>query len=105
MTMRIYFRGICAATLRTHLSEAFLAQGYQDLSGQIIRGVIALVTEVERTLTHFAALVGDAPGNTTAAQLEPPTSSHGFGPAVPGVTTNSVGEQDDVDALLANLGM
>jgi chemotaxis protein CheZ len=91
--------------VRTNLTEVLMAQSYQDLSGQIIRGVITLVTEVERTLTHFAQLVGDDPEHTAVRPSEPLTDSHGFGPAVPGVTTNSVGEQDDVDALLANLGM
>ena len=36
--------------LRTHLSDVYLAQGYQDLTGQIVRGVIKLVDEVEATL-------------------------------------------------------
>jgi chemotaxis protein CheZ len=92
-------------TVRTNLTEVLMAQSYQDLSGQIIRGVITLVTEVERTLTRFSALVGDGPEDMTVTPSEPPSSSSGFGPAVPGVTSNSIGEQNDVDALLANLGM
>src|ERR1700728_2511515 len=49
-------------TVRANLTEVLMAQSYQDLSGQIIRGVITLVGEVERTLAHFAALAGDQPG-------------------------------------------
>ena len=36
-------------TVRANLAEVLLAQGYQDLTGQIIRGVMMLVSEVERT--------------------------------------------------------
>jgi len=107
-------------TVRANLTDVLMAQSYQDLSGQIIRGVITLVGEVERTLAHFAALAGESPegrstarggsgagsgssagsgsGGTTAA-------AQGFGPAVPGLTQGAVGQQGDVDALLADLGM
>ena len=91
-------------TVRANLTEVLMAQSYQDLSGQIIRGVITLVAEVERTLAHFAALAGESPGGATVAD-GPTTSANGFGPAVPGLTKDAVGEQGDVDALLADLGM
>jgi chemotaxis protein CheZ len=91
-------------TVRANLTEVLMAQSYQDLSGQIIRGVITLVAEVERTLAHFAALAGEGPGGATVAN-GPTTSAQGFGPAVPGLTKDAVGEQGDVDALLADLGM
>jgi chemotaxis protein CheZ len=93
-------------TVRANLTEVLMAQSYQDLSGQIIRGVITLVGEVERTLAHFAALAGGGPqGKTAGAAVETQTSAQGFGPAVPGLTKDAVGEQGDVDALLADLGM
>ena len=109
-------------TVRANLTEVLMAQSYQDLSGQIIRGVITLVGEVERTLTHFAALAGEHPGRgkagegsaatgsgsaaaTASAAGGAATSAQGFGPAVPGLTQGAVGEQGDVDALLADLGM
>jgi chemotaxis protein CheZ len=91
-------------SVRANLTEVLMAQSYQDLSGQIIRGVITLVGEVEKTLAHVAALAGDG-GQTPAAASEPQPSGNGFGPAIPGLTTNAVGEQGDVDALLADLGM
>jgi chemotaxis protein CheZ len=92
-------------TVRANLTEVLMAQSYQDLSGQIIRGVITLVGEVERTLAHFAALADGHPGKAVAAPVETTTSAHGFGPAVPGITRDAVDEQGDVDALLADLGM
>lgn len=92
-------------TVRANLTEVLMAQSYQDLSGQVIRGVITLVGEVEKTLAHFAVLAGDGATSTTDTSAGKPSVSQGFGPAIPGLTTDAVGEQDDVDALLANLGM
>ncbi len=92
--------------VRVNLTEVLMAQSYQDLSGQIIRGVIVLVGEVERTLAHFAALGGDSPAEQATTSPEQKSSSDGFGPAIPGLTSaGAVGEQGDVDALLAGLGM
>jgi chemotaxis protein CheZ len=90
--------------VRANLDEVLMAQSYQDLSGQIIRTVIKLVVELERTLAHFSELAGDGPGGSSSLK-KAETDSHGFGPAVPGVTTDAVGEQEDVDALLARMGM
>jgi chemotaxis protein CheZ len=93
-------------TVRANLTEVLMAQSSQDLSGQIIRGVITLVGEVERTLAHFAALAGGPPvKGAAAAPVETTSSAQGFGPAVPGITRGAVDEQGDVDALLADLGM
>jgi chemotaxis protein CheZ len=89
--------------VRANLDEVLMAQSYQDLSGQIIRTVIKLVVELERTLSHFSELAGDLPGGSPLKKVE--SDSRGFGPAVPGVTTDAVGEQEDVDALLARMGM
>ena len=91
-------------TVRANLNDVLMAQSYQDLSGQIIRGVITLVGEVERTLAHFAALAGD-PANPTVAPAGEASTGNGFGPAIPGLSNGAVGEQGDVDALLADLGM
>lgn len=91
--------------VRSNLNEVLMAQSYQDLSGQIIRGVITLVSEVEKTLSHFASLAGDASGKSTAAAAAPQEVGNGFGPAIPGITKDAMGEQVDVDALLADLGM
>lgn len=87
--------------VRANLEEVLMAQSYQDLSGQIIRTVIKLVVELERTLAHFSQLAGEQP------ELKPMVeeSVNGYGPAVPGISTDAVGEQEDVDALLARMGM
>jgi len=90
--------------VRANLDEVLMAQSYQDLSGQIIRTVIKLVVEFERTLSHFSELAGESPAGG-GPPGKPESDTHGFGPAVPGVTTDAVGEQEDVDALLARMGM
>lgn len=90
-------------SVRANLAEVLMAQSYQDLSGQIIRTVIKLVAELERTLAHFSELAGE--GGAEQGAAAPVSSGNGFGPAVPGVTTGAVGAQGDVDDLLADLGM
>ena len=42
--------------VRGNLAEVLLAQGYQDLSGQIIRGVMKLVRELETALVDLVRL-------------------------------------------------
>jgi chemotaxis protein CheZ len=89
--------------VRANLTEVLMAQSAQDLSGQIIRGVITLVGEVERTLGQLTSLTGGKPADT--ASSDPGPASQGFGPVIPGLTKDAVSEQNDVDALLADLGM
>ncbi|HET9391477.1 MAG TPA: protein phosphatase CheZ [Steroidobacteraceae bacterium] len=88
--------------IRRNLSDVLLAQGYQDLTGQIIRSVMKLVAELESTLANLARLSGDMVEHATLGQAE----GAGQGPTVPGVTKGEVASgQTDVDALLSNLGM
>jgi len=92
-----------AELIRRNLNEMLLTQAYQDLTGQIIRGVIELVHEIEAALVELARLSGGEPGTAEPAA---PRSSHGEGPAVPGITQGELAAgQQDVDALLSGLGM
>lgn len=87
--------------VRANLSEVLLAQGYQDLSGQIIRSVMQLVTELEAALVNLVRLSR----NEQQPQM-PASAQRGCGPAVPGIDTGpAVADQQDVDALLSGLGM
>jgi chemotaxis protein CheZ len=93
-------------SVRANLAEVLMAQSYQDLSGQIIRTVIKLVAELERTLAHFSEMVGEGGGAQAPLTQQPAvTNGNGFGPAVPGVGGPALGQQEDVDDLLAKLGM
>lgn len=92
-----------ATALRAHLSAAYLAQGYQDLTGQIVRGVITLVDEVEIALSELMRIVGSANEPAIAAV---PKVINGHGPVVPGIDHGAaVRNQQDVDALLSDLGL
>jgi chemotaxis protein CheZ len=90
--------------VRSNLSEVLLAQGYQDLSGQIIRGVMKLVAELEIALVDLVKL-----SKTGTAGTSKPLSDEtrrGFGPTIPGINNGpAVSGQQDVDALLSGLGM
>jgi chemotaxis protein CheZ len=87
--------------LHKNLSDVLLAQDFQDLTGQIIRKVIALVTDIEDKLVQLVRISGsklpDAKYQSPSDKLE--------GPVVPGVEQGDVVQsQDDVDDLLSSLG-
>jgi len=91
------------ATLRNNLAEVLLAQGYQDLSGQIIRSVMKLVAELEVTLGALVSLAADGATRAEASHAERPRQS---GPVVPGIDHGVVvSGQTDVDSLLSGLGI
>ncbi len=88
-------------TIRGHLTEVLMAQGFQDLTGQIIKRVINLVEEVELNLVNLVSLTGQKVGE--APEADDPASLEG--PPVPGVSKGDlVSSQDDVDDLLSSLG-
>ena len=83
------------AGMRVRFSEMTAAQGYQDLTGQIIKRVVEIVRCV-----HEAG--GGAMPESAPLQL--PSSSKGYGPAVTGVDT-APATQDDANDLLSSLGL
>jgi chemotaxis protein CheZ len=91
-------------TVRANLAAVLLAQDYQDLSGQIIRGIMNLVAEVEVVLVDLTRLAGTEFGGKAP---ESEDSSRGHGPVIPGVDHGGsvVNGQADIDALLSDLGM
>src|SRR6186713_1224738 len=101
-----------AEHVRRYLSQMLLAQGYQDLSGQIIHAVIRLVMELETVLGQLLALAhGEDTRRMPVLKLDSTQpmpidgASRGSGPHVPGVGTSQiVSDQDDIDALIASMG-
>jgi chemotaxis protein CheZ len=90
-------------TVRARLGDVLLAQGYQDLSGQIIRSVMKLVDELEVALGDLVR-IGSFGGEHGTRPVE--STATGHGPVVPGVEHGeTVGGQDDIDAMLSGLGM
>jgi chemotaxis protein CheZ len=92
-------------TVRANLGEVLLAQGYQDLTGQIIRGVMILVAEVERCLADLTRIARAEPGATLTLPEEKLASRSG--PAIPGIDSSGavVDNQQAVDDLLSDYGM
>jgi chemotaxis protein CheZ len=97
--------------LRRYLSQMLLAQGYQDLSGQIINAVIKLASELETVLGELVTLASGAELRPRLESILDKTGElaalrRGVGPHVPGTGTGTgavVNDQDDIDALLASL--
>ena len=92
-----------ADTVRRNLNDVLMTQGYQDLAGQIIRGVIQLVGSLENALAELMRL---SQLNRRAAGADATPNAKSFGPPVPGVDHgNVVSGQKDVDSLLSGLGL
>jgi chemotaxis protein CheZ len=88
--------------VRANLSEVMLAQGFQDITGQIIRGVHKLIGEVETVLDELMSVHGiprEVVESTAADRLKLE------GPAVPGISRNQVTDQSAIDDLMAGLGL
>nr|WP_115719184.1 protein phosphatase CheZ [Gallaecimonas mangrovi] len=90
-----------ADQLRASLTEVLMAQGFQDLTGQIIRRVIELVREVEERLVSLVTMFGEP--QAKVERTSAPTEAEG--PIInPEQRDDVVKGQDDVDDLLSSLG-
>jgi chemotaxis protein CheZ len=92
-----------AQQLRANMNDVLMAQGFQDITGQVIQQVISMVQELEKSLVDILRVSSrhiDGAADDTAEQI-----IQANGPAIPGVTRGEVMQnQDDVDELLATLG-
>jgi chemotaxis protein CheZ len=102
-----------SATLNTILTEVLMAQGYQDLTGQVIRRVIELVKDVEDSLVEMLAAFSDEEGRSSKSEQKvntQPSQNSGDkviaeGPIMDAANRDDVVHgQDDVDDLLSSLG-
>ncbi len=76
------------------LSDIMMTQDFQDLSGQVIKKVIAIISQTEQQL--LSLLMHSAPEHLGIER----TSVGLAGPQVPAKAL----QQDDVDSMLASLG-
>ena len=96
-----------AEKIQTNLTEITLAQGYQDLTGQVIRQVTDLVEEVETNLVYLIKMASE---HQPLKQNPPPSAEavdpiKGEGPQMNAVDkANVMANQYDVDDLLSSLG-
>ncbi|MEP3712633.1 MAG: protein phosphatase CheZ, partial [Ekhidna sp.] len=94
------------------LTEVLMAQGYQDLTGQVIRRVIELVKEVEDSLVDILTMFGGLELKEIDQLNEKSNKSDNEadkvkaeGPILDADSREDVASnQDDVDDLLSSLG-
>ncbi|WP_372966019.1 protein phosphatase CheZ [Marinobacter sp.] len=95
-------------SLYKNLSEILLAQDFQDLTGQVIQKVTALVKEVEDNLLGLVVMASHVDQLTgTVHQIEEKEESaeKGVGPQIKAAEREDVvSGQDGVDDLLSSLG-
>lgn len=103
--------------LSQNLSEIMLAQDFQDLTGQVIKRVTRLVTELESNLLNLVLMAGqidrvagiehdhDAMRAEQLKEKQEKQPSSGEGPQMHAdIREDVVSGQDDVDDLLSSLG-
>ncbi len=103
--------------LSQNLSEIMLAQDFQDLTGQVIKRVTRLITELESNLLNLVLMAGQvdrvAGIKHDHAELlaeqekkkQEKATSNGEGPQMHAdIREDVVSGQDDVDDLLSSLG-
>jgi chemotaxis protein CheZ len=103
-----------SVTLHKLLEEALMAQGFQDLTGQVIKRVIQMVHEVEESLVETIKMFGEMSDyrqavnggvNAGKEEEEKETKVQSSGPAMNAETRGDVvNSQDEVDDLLSSLG-
>ncbi|MCF2950199.1 protein phosphatase CheZ [Paraglaciecola aquimarina] len=94
------------------LTEVLLAQGYQDITGQVIKRVIELVKEVEDNLVYMLTMFGGVEVKESEETVEKSNNSDkqadmivAEGPIMDADSREDVAsDQDDVDDLLSSLG-
>ena len=100
------------AKLTGLLTEVLMAQGYQDLTGQVLRRVIELVKEVEDSLVYMLTMFGNAdskdgekPEEVLSTKVSKEDNIKAEGPILDADSRDDVAsDQDDVDDLLSSLG-
>lgn len=104
--------------VNANLNEILLAQGFQDLTGQMITRVMSLVTEVESSLVNLVAVAGqvekisgiDSAEENQSAEVDETSIEEeklvkGHGPQMNAEKRDGVvADQDEVDDLLSSLG-
>ena len=93
-----------ADQIHENLLEMTEAQGFQDLTGQVIRQVITLVEEVENKLVELVKIAGKHQTDRQKDGKEEVDLIKAEGPQINKDKPNVVNNQDEVDDLLSSLG-
>ncbi|MFI3136643.1 MAG: protein phosphatase CheZ [Methylococcaceae bacterium] len=90
------------SVMQNGLTEILMAQGFQDITGQIIRKVIDVVQDLEESMVGLIRITGAKKSSAHASNITDLP-----GPIVPGIDDklgDVANSQDDVDDLLSSLG-
>jgi chemotaxis protein CheZ len=100
--------------LNKNLQDIVLEQGFQDLTGQVLKRVIGLINEVEKDLVSLVRIAGQVEeitglaneGDTLAHDQEiiQKRKTEAEGPQINKERADVVAGQDEVDDLLSSLG-
>jgi len=91
--------------ISANLTEILMAQGFQDLTGQVIKNVITLVHDVEESLVHTITMFGHMDEYNQAVETGKKPEKGVEGPIIDAEKRDDVvTSQDDVDDLLSSLG-
>ncbi len=114
--MDTFLHGVRDGTgeLSKNLQNIILEQGFQDLTGQVLKRVIGLIREVEESLVNLVRIAGQVEeitglGDVADKQVEATTlpieAVEAEGPQIHADKRDDVvSGQDDVDDLLSSLG-
>ena len=92
-----------AQVLNEKLNVIFLAQGYQDLTGQVLQKISTLVNDVEDSLVSLLKIFGQYDENKKTDKID--NCIEAEGPIVAQSKQHDVvAGQEDVDDLLSSLG-
>jgi len=110
----IFFEKLDVSTnkLNENLQNIILEQGFQDLTGQVLKRVIGLVTEVESNLVSLVRIAGQVEDVVGIEADNEKKEKKNTGPDIVGEgpqlnadqRSDVVANQDDVDDLLSSLG-
>ena len=99
-----------STAVSSHLNDILIAQDYQDLTGQVIKRVTALVHDVEESLVNLVRMAGQVDrvagfDHSVSIEKAKKSSHRGEGPQIHADTREDVvSGQDEVDDLLSSLG-
>ncbi len=112
--------GLGTEQLSKNLQDIILEQGYQDLTGQVLKRVIGLIRDVEQNLVSLVRIAGQVEEITGLAEMVDKESDSADVTSVKSHSVKNVGAegpqihadkrddmvagQDDVDDLLSSLG-
>ncbi len=90
-------------SINKNMNTITVAQGFQDLSGQIIQRVSKMVQDVEHSLVSILKV--NSHRSEEVNDNRDVKNNAGYGPSIPGSQNNDVlNNQDEVDDLLSTLG-